>query len=213
MKKTMPLTLILAGMGIFLNSCSSTPQFLIDSDLSNFDFKPGTWILEEGAIARKGGGDIWTKEQYGNFILDLEFKVDKGTNSGVFIRTGNPKNCVQTGLEIQVYDSYGKENPSKYDCGAVYDCLAPSKNPIKKAGEWNHLTITAKDNIIQVAMNSEPIIDMDVNQWTEPNKNPDGKKNKFKNAIKDFPRVGYIGFQDHGKPVWYRNVTITPLGG
>jgi 3-keto-disaccharide hydrolase len=214
MQKTIGSILILTGIAVFLNSCSSTPQSLINSDLSNFTYKPGAWTVEDGVLARQGGGDIWTKEQYGNFILDLEFKVDKGTNSGIFIRTGNPKDCVQTGLEIQVYDSYGRDKPGKHDCGAVYDCLAPSKNPIKEAGQWNHMTITANGPIITIVMNGEPIINMNVDLWTEPHKNPqDDSKNKFNNAIKDFPRVGYIGFQDHGKPVWYRNVTIMPLEG
>ena len=214
MKNIMTVTmLLLLAMGLFLNSCSSTPQNLINPDLSNFTFKPDTWAVGNGALARKGGGDIWTKEQYGNFILDLEFKVDKGTNSGVFIRTGNPKDCVQTGIEIQIYDSYGRDKPGKHDCGAVYDCLAPSKNTVKKSGEWNHMTIIAKGPMITVGMNGESIINMDVDKWIEPHKNPqDDSKNKFNNAIKDFPRVGHIGFQDHGKPVWYRNVTVTPLG-
>jgi len=213
MKKTIVSTLILIGIAGLLNSCSSTPQTLINPDLSNFTFKPDAWAVEDCALARKGGGDIWTKQQYGDFVLDLEFKVDKGTNSGVFIRTGNPKDCVQTGIEIQIYDSYGKEKLSKHDCGAVYDCLAPSSNPIKKPGEWNNMTITAKGSMITVVMNGESIIIMDVDKWTEPHKNPDGSPNKYNNAFKDFPRVGHIGFQDHGKPVWYRNVTITPLGG
>ena len=74
------------------------------------------------------------------------------------------------------------------------------------------MTITTKGSMITVVMNGESIIIMDVDQWTESHKNPqDGSKNKFNNAIKDFPRVGHIGFQDHGKPVWYRNVTITSL--
>ncbi len=211
MRQSMVLTMILIGMAVFLNSCSSRPQTLINPDLSNFTFNPDSWALENGALARKGGGDIWTKVQYGDFILDLEFKVDKETNSGVFIRTGDPKDCVQTGIEIQIYDSYGREKPSKHDCGAVYDCLAPSKNAVKKSGAWNHMTITALGPMITVVMNGIPIIDMDVDLWTEPHKNPNGSNNKFNHAIKDFPRVGYIGFQDHGKPVWYRNVTVTPL--
>ena len=52
---------------------------------------------------------------------------------------------------------------------------------------------------------------MDLDQWTEPNKNPDGSKNKFAKPLKDFARKGYIGLQDHGRPVWYRNIKIKKL--
>ncbi|MHC4062648.1 MAG: 3-keto-disaccharide hydrolase [Planctomycetota bacterium] len=82
---------------------------------------------------------------------------------------------------------------------------------VKPPGEWNRCTVICKANKIYVVMNGEPIIDMDLNLWTEPGKNPDETKNKYKNAFKDRPRVGHIGFQDHGHPVWYRNIKIRPL--
>ncbi|MFN4258842.1 MAG: DUF1080 domain-containing protein [Gemmataceae bacterium] len=170
--------------------------------------QPGAgWVVEDGALVRKDrAGDIWTKDRYGDFILDLEFKTTG--NSGVFIRTDKPTDNVQTGIEIQVDNPSPK--PGKHSCGAIYDCLAPSKNAAKK-GEWNHVVITAQDNKIRVVMNGEQIIDMDLNQWTTPNMNPDGTKNKFKTALKDFKREGHIGFQDHGAAVMFRNVKIKPL--
>jgi hypothetical protein len=141
----------------------------------------------------------------------VQFKLAKKTNSGIFVRTGNVAQLVQTGIEIQVADSHKVGEPGTHDCGAVYDCLAPTKNMVKPPGEWNRCTITCKANKIYVVMNGEPIIDMDLNRWTEPGENPGGKKNKYKNAFKDRPRVGHIGFQDHGHPVWYRNIRIKPL--
>jgi len=167
------------------------------------------WVIENGALARKpGAGMIWTKERFGDFALDLEFKTEG--NSGVFIRTDNPKDCVQTGLEMQVYQRV--ESPNKYSCGAVYDALAPSKE-MTRDGQWNHATITAVGNKINIVLNGQQIIDMDLNRWTEPGRNPDAEKskNKFSAALKDFKREGHIGFQDHGANVWFRNVRIKPL--
>jgi hypothetical protein len=186
---------------------------LLAKDLSNCLYKPGSWAMEDGVLALKGGGYIWTKEKFGDFILDLEFKVDKGGNSGIFIRTGDIADPVQTAIEVQILDYKGKDPArSKGACGAIYDCLAPSKNAVKKPGEWNHYTITCKANKIYVVLNGEQIIDMDLNLWTEAHKNPDGTPNKFNTAYKDMPRVGHIGFQDHGDPVWYRNIKIKTLG-
>jgi sugar phosphate isomerase/epimerase len=195
---------------------------LLTKDLSNCVYKPGdkpgSWVTEGGVLALKGGADawtwknrndLWTKERYGDFILDLEFKVAKGTNSGVFIRTGDIANCVQTGIEVQIHDT--TDGTRHGACGAIYDCLSPSKNMVKKTGEWNRCTITCRANKIYVLLNGEQIIDMDLNLWTEAHKNPDGTPNKFNTPYKLMPRVGHIGFQDHGHPIWFRNVKIKPL--
>ena len=170
--------------------------------------KPGAgWVVEDGALVCKDkGGDIWTKDRFGNFVLDLEFKTEG--NSGVFLRTGNPRDCVQTGLEIQILDPQRK--PSKHSCGALYDAEAPIKEVTKK-DQWNHAVITAAGSKITVVMNGEKIVDADLDRWTTPEKNPDGTTNKYKKALKDFPREGQIGLQDHGAKVAYRNIKIKPV--
>ncbi len=164
------------------------------------------WVAEAGMLKRIGkGGDIWTKDRFGDFVLEIEFKTEG--NSGIFIRTDDPKNNVQTGIEIQVNTPGG---PNKHSVGAIYDLVAPSKNA-GKAGDWNKAVLTAKGAILTVELNGEKVCQMDLDQWTEPNKNPDGSKNKFKNALKNFKRAGHIGFQDHGANVEYRNARIKTL--
>ena len=170
--------------------------------------KEPAWVVEDGAlVSREKSGYVWTKQRFGDFVLDLEVKT--GGNSGVFIRTDNLKNPVQTGIEIQV------NNPSEklgtHSLGAFYDLVAPTSNPAKK-GEWMRMVITAKDNLLKLELNGVTINQMDLNRWTEPGKNPDGTKNKYKVALKDFKREGHIGFQDHGADVRYRNVKIRVLG-
>jgi hypothetical protein len=174
--------------------------------------KPGGWAIRDSTMAlTKAGGYIWTKERFGNFVLDAEFKVSKDCNSGIFIRTGDIKDPVQTGIEMQVLDSAAKAHPDKHDSGALYDLLAPSKNAMKPAWEWNHVVITCHENHIMIELNDAQIILADLNTWTTPGKNPDGTPNKFAKALKDFPREGHIGFQDHGFPVWYRNVKVKKI--
>ncbi len=178
---------------------------------------PGSWKMEDGVMHGGGSGDIWTVERYGNFVLECEFKVSPKGNSGIFFRTGDMKDPVQTGIEMQVIDTdgyFGEPVPdknSKHVCGAMYDLLEPSDSVEKPAGEWNHVTITCKDNLIEVVMNGTKIIEMDVDMWNTPHKNPDGTDNKFDRALKDFPREGHIGFQGHGDPVWYRSVIIKEM--
>lgn len=184
-----------------------------DPDLGDWIMKEsGAWKLTDGIMTKsEGGGYIWTKERYGDFIMDCEFKISEGGNSGIFFRTDNIEDVVQTGLEMQVYNIARKPSPVKNDCGAIYDLLEPSKYADKPAGEWNHVVLTCNDNIITVVMNDIQIIDMDLDKWDTPGMNPDGTKNKFKRALKDFKRDGHIGFQEHGDPVWYRNVKIKRL--
>jgi len=184
---------------------------VFQKDLSNAIMQPGTWSLgADGVLSPSGtghGGDIWTKEKYGNFILELDFRIPDKGNSGVFIRTGSIENWINTCMEIQIHAT--TDGTLHGQCGAVYDCLSPSKDATKKPGEWNHYVITCLDNKIYVNLNGVDIIDMDLNKWTEPHKNPDGTPNKFPTAYKDMPRAGNLGLQFHGQPVCsFRNIKI-----
>lgn len=82
---------------------------------------------------------------------------------------------------------------------------------MKPAGEWNHIEITSKGPILEVALNGEKVNRINLDEWTEKNKRPDGSPQKFDTVFKDHPRVGYIGMQDHGSPCWYKNIKIKPL--
>jgi hypothetical protein len=173
----------------------------------------GGWVIEDGVIAwREGSGYLWTEESFGDFELELEFKITEGCNSGVFFRT-DPRNPVQGGFEIQVLDSHGKDKVGKQDAGSLYDASAPSENAIKPPGEWNHLRLRADGSQVVVHLNGVEVQNLDLDTWSTANQNPDGSKNKFDTALKDLPREGHIGFQDHGGAVWYRNVYIKELGG
>ncbi len=169
--------------------------------------------IEDGCINpfKSGNYVTYAKDKYADFVLACDFKLTKGCNSGIFIRTGDAKDPVQTGIEIQVYDSKA-EKPSKHDCGAIYDLVPPSKNALKPLGEWNHMEITCDKNKISVVLNGEAVSSIDLDKWTEAGKSLDGSANKFKKALKDFPREGLLGFQDHDHPCWYKNVKIKKLG-
>jgi len=215
------MTLMLALALLAVGDNELTDQEKKDGWILLFDGKtPEGWTnlkpanVEDGCINpyKSGNYVTYAKEKYGNFVLACDFKVSKDCNSGIFIRTGEAKDPVQTGIEIQVLDSAGKEKMSKHDCGAIYDLVAPTKNTMKPVGEWNHIEITCDKNKIKVALNGEAIAEMDLDQWAEAGKSLDGTKNKFAKALKDFPREGLLGFQDHGKPAWFKNIKLKKLG-
>ena len=186
-------------------------------DLTNW--QPATnWAVEDGVITLKDRTDrqehndnyLWTRDKYGDFVLELDFKVIPGTNSGVYIRTSDPKDPVPTGIEVQVGSLAPGRPLAKGSVGGLYDLVAPKTNAVK-LDDWNHYTITCEGPKITVVLNGTLVSEANLDQWAEANKNPDGTKNKFNRAMKDFDRTGYVGLQDHGSPVWYRNIRIKRL--
>ena len=178
---------------------------LSGKDLSGWN-TTGNWIVEEGGVVGlhpRPGEHGWTRydaylttnRKYKDVVLDLEFKINKGGNSGVFLRVGDPKNQVASGFEVQILDTHDKKVVGNHDCGGVIGTAAPSKNMAKPAGEWNRYVITCQGSHLTVVFNGEQVIDLDLS----------------KTGLKNRPLEGYIGFQDEGLPVWYRNVRIKEL--
>ena len=148
-----------------------------------------------------------------NYVLSLDFKISPRCNSGVFVRTmplerQAGRDVGYNGIEIAIDDS---KTATYYDTGAFYDLVKPKKNAMRPVGEWNHMVITSDRNRMSVVLNGEPVSEIDLDKWTEPNKRPDGSTHKFDVAYKKHPRKGYIGLQDHGSDCWYRNVKLKPL--
>lgn len=148
-----------------------------------------------------------------DFVLSLDFKISPKCNSGIFIRTWpltpRPgKDVGFNGMEIAVDDT---QTAGFHDTGALYDLVKPEANAMKPAGEWNHAVITCNDNRIEIEINGRRVTQTDLDQWTEPNKRPDGTGHKFDVAYRDHPRKGYIGLQDHGSDCWYKNIKLLPI--
>lgn len=177
--------------------------------------RPSKTQPEDGSLNPHKCGDYMLihEKQWDNFVLALDFKISKGCNSGVFVRTfpltPRPgKDVGFNGIEVQVLDS---TTAGFHDTGAIYDLVKPAKNTMKPAGEWNHMVITCNKNIITVEVNGAQVTRMDLDEWPTVGKRPDGSMHKFDFALKDHPRKGYIGLQDHGSPCWYKNIKLKPL--
>lgn len=187
----------------------AAPVALLKPDLSNAEFKPGSWIWEKDAVVAKGGGNLWTRESYGDFALSLDFKCEAGSNSGIFLRASDTENWLHNAIEVQILQ--GEADKPTHLVGAIFDCLAPTATVAIKPGQWHQLTVIARANRIQVILDQEAVVDMNLDQWKQAGKNPDGTPNKFQKAYKDMARSGRIGLQDHGTPIAFRNLVIEKL--
>lgn len=180
--------------------------------LTNGDSKPlrAENVQSDGLNPHGSGGYIvMYKTPMKDFELDFDYKLSKGCNSGVFVRVGDPKDPVMTGLEIALDDTTGT---GMHDSGAIYDLVAPKTNAQKPAGEWNHMTLVAKGPKVDVTINGKAVSSIDMDQWGEKGKRPDGSSHKFSEVtIKDLNQKGYFGFQDHGQDCWYKNVKVKAL--
>lgn len=171
------------------------------------------WAVEDGALTlkRAGGGDIVTETEFADFELTFDWKISKNGNSGVmyFVRElPNASAPYHTGPEYQVLDNAGHPDgkiPS-HTAGAIYDLVTPSEDATKPVGEWNQARIVVYKGHIEHWLNGRKV--------AESSYGDDAWKklvagSKF-NAMPDFATEpkGRICLQDHGDPVWYRNIRI-----
>lgn len=191
---------------------------LFSADLSNAICSKSDWLVRDGALTSTKGGNILTKEQYANYILDFEFKNEPGANSGVFIYCSDLKNWIPNKLEIQLLDDYSPKwagLPKTALCGAIYGRLPPSKQAVKKAGEWNRMTVWCLGPKVYVLLNRELVLQLDMSQWTSGKKTPDGRDIPaiYNKPLAELPTRGHIGLQGkHGATAnYFRNLKIKVL--
>ena len=196
----------------------STWENLFAPDLSNSQYPQGIWSNDNGILTATEDQNIWTNREYDNFVLDLEFKTDDGTNSGVIVYCRDKENWIPNSVEIQIADDYAEKwanSPKTWQCGAIFGHLAASERLVKKAGEWNRYTITCKDKLIFVMLNGKLVTEMNMALWTSATTNPDGSEipEWLSTPFNELPTKGAIGFQGKhaGAPIYFRNIKIKEL--
>lgn len=191
---------------------------LLADDLSNAEYPKGIWSMRDGVLTATEDQCLWTKQEYENFILDLEFKNAPGTNSGVFVYCSSIKDFIPNSVEIQIADDFSPKwakSPKTWQCGAIFGHQAPTKSNVKKPGEWNRMTIVCQGPKIRVALNGEWVNEIDLTRWTSAKKNPDGSDIPpwLSKPKAELPTKGHIGLQGKhgGAPIYFRNLKIKRL--
>lgn len=182
---------------------------------------PSKWVIDDNAIhftgAEEGeGGDIITIDQYDNFELELDWKIGECGNSGIIYRVveGEHRAPWETGPEMQVLDNTchpdAQNGPDRY-AGANYAIHPVPAEVAKPGGEWNHVRLVVNGNHVEHWLNGEKIVEYELGS-------DDWKQRVAASKFNEMPGYGmatsgHIALQDHGDPVWYRNIKIRPLGG
>ena len=193
-------------------------QALFEKDLSNALDERGVWFFDGDVLTSSKDACIFTQVEYENFIIDLEFKNEEGSNSGVIVYCTDRTNWIPNSVEIQIADDYyfkDKDWVPNFMCGGIFGHLAPRSTLVKRAGEWNHMNIRCEGQRITVQLNGELSADMDMSLWTSGSRNPDGSDipSWLPKPFSELPTKGFIGLQGkHGKAnIYFRNLRMARI--
>ena len=150
-----------------------------------------------------GGGWLMTAKEYGDFELRLEFRVPKGGNSGVALRSPMKGDPAYTGMEIQILDDASHKGIKEWQhTGSIYGVVAASSVPTKPLGEWNSYRIVCKGSKVMIELNGKTVVDADL---------ADSKAKHAKAHPGILRDKGHLGIQDHGGKVEFRNLFVKEL--
>lgn len=172
--------------------------------VDNYEVKDGALLCKPGQ-----GGTIYTRDEYGDFAVRLEFKLPKGGNNGLAIRYPGRGDTAYAGMtELQVLDddyekATGHEIDPRQAHGSVYGMIAAQRGYQRPIGEWNFQEVTVQGSKIKVELNGFVILDGDVATVKEfLGNSPHPGKDRSR---------GHFGFAGHNDPVSFRNIWLKPL--
>ncbi|MHA7108922.1 3-keto-disaccharide hydrolase [Sunxiuqinia elliptica] len=187
---------------------------------------PANWTLEDDAMkvligegkqpGHGAGGDIlFGDKKFKNFELSIDWKASEQGNSGIFyyVREVPGKPIYFAAPEVQILDNDNASDNkiASHLAGSLYDMIPADPKTVNPAGSWNTVVIKVKDGKVTHTMNGTEVLSYTL--WT-----PEWDKMVQNSKFKNFPgftegiaREGYIGLQDHGYPIWFRNIKIREL--
>ena len=174
------------------------------------DSMPAGWQVVDGALTRvAAAGDIVTREQFRDFELSLEWNVAPGGNSGIFYRASEDDEAIYwTAPEMQVLDDArhpdGKSRLTA--AGSNFGLYPAPAGVVKPAGEWNRVRLVARGQHVEHWLNGVKVVEYEL-------LSPDWEAKVKASKFAPHPRygrnaAGYIGLQDHGDRVAYRDIKV-----
>jgi HEAT repeat protein len=187
-------------------------SLLNGKDLDHWIGNKTDYVMENNELLvrpkRGGHGNLFTAEEYSDFIFRFDFKLTPGANNGLGIHAPLEGDAAYEGKELQILDDtaeiYANLQPYQYH-GSVYGIIAAKRGALNPVGEWNSQEVVVKGNHIKITLNGTVIVDGD---WKEASKNGTADH-------KDHPglerNTGHIGFLGHGAELAFRNIRIKDL--
>lgn len=204
-----------------LHPCTEGWSELFARDLSNVE-KAGSevWAWNaQGELVAEKDRLLFTKKEYGPFVLDFEYRMESGANSGVYIYASDLKNLVPNKIEVQLLDDPAPQwkdlNPKQRNAALYGHCNA-KPGALKPTGEWNRMTIFGNGRQVRVVVNGIEVVNEDLAKHTSSKVNPDGTPvpplhTKPWAEIATRGRIGLQG-RHQGTAVYFRNLRVKEGG-
>lgn len=175
---------------------------------------PQGWTVQDSTIhfSGEGQGGLMTREQYGDFEFRTEWKISEGGNSGIFYKVSEEHDAVSgSGPEYQLIDAENYEGELKdvQKTGANYALNPPATDAVKPAGEWNDTRILVRGNHVEHWLNGEKVVEYELGSEDWQARVDSSKFSDDAGYAQS--AQGHIVLQNHGDPVWFRNVKVRPL--
>jgi hypothetical protein len=177
------------------------------------DGKEEAWEVEDGRlVTRRPTGWLMTEKEYGDFELELEYRLGPRANTGIALRSPFQGNPSFTGMEIQILDDAGYKEGLKPEqkTGSIWDVRGPSKDAARPAGQWNKVRVTAKGTRLTVEINGVVVQDVDLEDHKDRLRADPAKQQRAHPGL--LRRSGHVGVQSMGGTAAFRNIRIKALG-
>jgi len=187
-------------------------EILFDgTDMSHWTSNTNEYIVEDGCIVMRpagGHGNLYSKKEYGDFVLRFEFLLTTEANSGLGLR----HKMVTTdrgydGMELQILDNsapvYANLKPYQYH-GSLYGWVPAKRGFLKPVGEWNYQEVIAQGSHITILLNGTTILDTDINELLK-----DVPQDKIPKTL--LYQKGHIAFLGHNTVLQFRNIRVKEL--
>jgi HEAT repeat protein len=180
-------------------------------DLEGWTGGAGSYVADDGKIVvhpELGGGNLYTKKEYADFVLRFDFKLTPAANNGLGIRAPLEGDAAYAGMEIQILEDgspvYWGLEPYQHH-GSIYGVVPARRGVLRPVGEWNSEEVTVKGRRVTVVVNGTTVVDADLDEASAGG-TIDGK---------DHPGLerasGHVGFLGHGSPLELRNIRIKEI--